>query len=547
MGLITDKIKEAYSGEMFPDDNGFFEKIELWDSIFCGMPPWEKVKRSGLYSHKSERSMNMLCVAKLLCDEFARECFAEQVEISCGVKEYDDFIADFLDREGFWKNIPQLLSKGFAQGGCCLREYIDGDGKVRLNYIDGRSFFPIEWDNKAVTGGIFGATSRRGGFFYTHFERHRLKKGAVSVENKLFKSETSGILGTEVDITELYDIAPFTNYPIRVPVFQYFKPDTVNNQQTALPLGISVYANCISTLKALDTVFDSFVREYILGKKRIIVPSSCIRTTIDPETGKVSRYFDTDDEVYQALKCDEDKDLKITDNTVSLRVQEHVDGINALLNVLCSQVGLSAGSLSFDKAGGMKTATEVISEESKTAQTMKANKNLLAEFLEDMIKAVIELAVYSGELPRRDYSLAVAFKDNVIIDDNTLIDNNIKLVEAGLKSKVSAIMEVLKCDEKTAKQELEKIKAENSVIGAESAFDPSLGETAEAETDNEGAVEQAEKAAEKTLNGAQTQSLLSVIAQYKQGTLSIGQAVNIISVAIGISKDEAKRIIEGAE
>lgn len=49
----------------------------------------------------------------------------------------------------------------------------------------------------------------------------------------------------------------------------------------------------------------------------------------------------------------------------------------------------------------------------------------------------------------------------------------------------------------------------------------------------------------RTLNGAQTTSLLNVISQYKDGTLSEGQAVNIISLSCGISKDDAKSIIEG--
>ena len=62
----------------------------------------------------------------------------------------------------------------------------------------------------------------------------------------------------------------------------------------------------------------------------------------------------------------------------------------------------------------------------------------------------------------------------------------------------------------------------------------------------EEAVDSAEEAAGKTLNGAQTQSLIAVMSQYQAGTLSIGQAVNIISVAIGISKEEARKIIEGA-
>ena len=49
----------------------------------------------------------------------------------------------------------------------------------------------------------------------------------------------------------------------------------------------------------------------------------------------------------------------------------------------------------------------------------------------------------------------------------------------------------------------------------------------------------------RTLNGAQTQSLLSVIEQYKSGQLSLGQAVNVISLSCGISKDDAEAILKG--
>lgn len=47
----------------------------------------------------------------------------------------------------------------------------------------------------------------------------------------------------------------------------------------------------------------------------------------------------------------------------------------------------------------------------------------------------------------------------------------------------------------------------------------------------------------KTLNGAQTQSLITVVQQYQSGALTLQQAINIISVSIGISKDEAQELI----
>lgn len=49
----------------------------------------------------------------------------------------------------------------------------------------------------------------------------------------------------------------------------------------------------------------------------------------------------------------------------------------------------------------------------------------------------------------------------------------------------------------------------------------------------------------KSLNGAQTQSLLAIMAQYSAGSLSEGQAINLIATAIGITKEEARAILNG--
>lgn len=48
---------------------------------------------------------------------------------------------------------------------------------------------------------------------------------------------------------------------------------------------------------------------------------------------------------------------------------------------------------------------------------------------------------------------------------------------------------------------------------------------------------------DKVLNGAQTQSLIQTILAYKEGTLTYDQTVNIISISIGITKEEAKELL----
>lgn len=49
----------------------------------------------------------------------------------------------------------------------------------------------------------------------------------------------------------------------------------------------------------------------------------------------------------------------------------------------------------------------------------------------------------------------------------------------------------------------------------------------------------------KQLNGAQTQSLIAIMSQFSAGDITEGQAVNLIAAAIGISKDDARKLLNG--
>lgn len=406
--------------------------------------------------------MNMLNTAKVLCDCFSDLTFSEQVEITIDDDTYQKYIDKQLNVNGFWKKIPDLLSIAYALGGCSVKIFAE-NGKPRIDYIHADKFIPAGWNGAGIFDGIFSAVTVSGGKYYTLIERQSVGKA----EYKLFKSDTGVGLGSEVDLSELYgNLPPTVDYGGTVPMFSYFKPAVSNNAEYDVPLGMSIYANSLDTLKALDVAFDSFSREFILGKKRIIIPAACVRTVTNTD-GEFVRYFDANDEAFVALNMEDTENFKITDNTIELRVEEHVAAINALLNILCFQVGLSAGTLSFDAVQGVKTATEVISQDSKTQRTIKSNKNLLTEMIEGLIHSLIALGVCLGDLTKKDYTVTVGWQDNVVIDDNTLIDNTIKTFSAGLLDRVTAIMRINKCDEKTAAEIAEKIKAENAAGSAD--------------------------------------------------------------------------------
>lgn len=452
--MNANEIAAAF-GQEFSGSEYYSDCIDKWRRIYRDDPEWRQTAKGGLFS-RGKRQLLRLNMAKVLCDNLAALTFSEQCEITLDSPEYQEYINDALNANGFWKQLPELLSKSYAMGGAVLKCYLS-DGKPRIDYITADRFVPVSWDGSGVHSGILSGTYTKGRDYYHLLEFMQPGRS----EFRLFRAASDSEIGRECPLAEMFPgLSEEVEYAGGKPVFAYFRPFVSNNSDYDTPLGMSVYANCTDTLRALDTVFDSFQREFILGKKRIIVPSSCVQTIIDPEKAEPVRYFDADDEAFIALRHEDGEDLKITDNTTELRIEQHVSAINAYLNILCMQTGLSAGTFSFDVQQGMKTATEIISQESKTARTVKNNKNLLTEAIETVVHALVQLGVMSGAVSQQKYSVTVGWNDNIIIDDNTLIDNNIKLVSAGLKSKIKAIMEVQKCDEATAREELARMSEE---------------------------------------------------------------------------------------
>lgn len=131
-------------------------------------------------------------------------------------------------------------------------------------------------------------------------------------------------------------------------------------------------------------------------------------------------------------------------------------------------------------------------------------------------------------------NLTITFTPNlpkaVLEELKTLVDSGMEISQETLMGLASFIDDV--------KAELEKIQTEK----AESERDPVMASMFgnQVQQDDGGAEVQG-----KSLNGAQTQSLIAIMSQFGAGTLSEGQAVNLISTAIGINKDEARAILDG--
>jgi A118 family predicted phage portal protein len=131
------------------------------------------------------------------------------------------------------------------------------------------------------------------------------------------------------------------------------------------------------------------------------------------------------------------------------------------------QIGFSAGAFTFDSAG-LKTATEVISENSKTFRTKQAHETTIEAGLQQLVKIIVAVAeLYEVfPAPAGEYDVTVTFDDSIAEDKAANANYYILLTSSGLVSKLFAIQKVLGLTEEQARQMLQQISSENATVGA---------------------------------------------------------------------------------
>lgn len=485
--------------------------IYPWKCLYKGLyEPWHVIAAPTISDPRAKRNMAYLNLSKAVCSELAGMVWTDQTEVTVstnGVELATDeidplgaFVAKTLEENNFGVATLELIEKAAALGGASFKVWRDAKydsegneipetGRLKIGYAMADQFVPTAWDNAEITEGVFISRTAKGGYYYTRLEWHRWDGLTYTITNQLYRApmfrnnnpkEPQDILGMRVPLAEIYPLLDeeTTVEGVEKSLFSYFRTPTANNIDDNSPLGVSIYANAMETLHALDITFDSFVREFRLGKKRIIVPARMIKTVIDPQTGEPRRYFDATDETYEALSTDDPDSLKIQDNSVELRVEEHVAAMNAFLNIFCLQIGLSAGTFSFDAKSGLKTATEVVSENSKTYKTVKNFQNMLRPAIVRLVDNIIAVAsLYDmttpdgqsiKELAARGYSVNIAMDDGITQDRQTNINEGMALVGAGLLSKKTFLTDRKygQClTPEAADKELEQIAAEKRMTG----------------------------------------------------------------------------------
>lgn len=494
MGLIQ-KVKDFFNRGRYNMQTSNLNSILDHPKIAVSQEEYSRIQHNLIYYQSKfddveyintdgdvkRRKLNHLPIARTAAKKIASLVYNEQAEITSDNEKVNEFLTKTLDNDRFNKNFERYLESALALGGLAMRPYVDGDN-IRVAFVQAPVFLPLQSNTQDVSSAaILTKTIKSEGrknVYYTLVEFHEWvtadgseqgstkDKSYYRITNELYKSDISDALGQRVNLSELYpDLEPVTLFrDLSRPLFTYLKTPGMNNKDINSPLGLSIFDNAKTTIDFINRTYDEFMWEVKMGQRRVIIPEQMTKMAVQNQDGTITfkRRFDVEQNVYTQLGGGNMDATAIKDLTTPIRSNDYITAISEGLKLFEMQIGVSAGLFSFD-GKSMKTATEVVSENSDTYQMRNSIAALVEQAIKELCVSICELGkavgLYKDDIPELK-DISVNLDDGVFTDRNAELTYWMQMVTAGFAPQRLGIQKTLNVTEEEAKQYLAEINGE---------------------------------------------------------------------------------------
>ena len=453
--------------------------IEIWNLVYQGKADWLNRTEIGVDGNVHKRVMASLNPMKILAQTMTDYIYSEPPEIQTN----DTALKAVLDANNFVVKQSEMIEQQCALGAQAMKVY-QKDDKIKIDYITANHIVMISWDNRRVTEAAFLDYEVIDGKNYVRVETHKKHytqlpdldddgnqkvdrysrplfidgpQDGYEITNEVYKITDADV--TKEDISGVmpeYDEKTFV--PVLEPLFVIIKNPIANNMNTQTPIGLSMGANSLDTFKAIDTAFDSLATAPELCHPMILISDRITRKVVDPDTGKNRSYFDPTDRVFKSAPINEEDKLPVQNMTIPLEVEPIAKAIQVNFDLLCLQTGLSTGTFSFDSATGVVTATQIVSENSKTYRTREKYITAITEGYKDFFVSIQQLLSLKGESAGGNVN--IVWDDSIIQDKTADSAYWMSLYNGKVVPQWEMIMNIMGLPEKDAKAKVEEIQAE---------------------------------------------------------------------------------------
>ena len=441
-------------------DSKFYSLIDVWKSWYDGevkdfhsYTVWNGIEE--LECHRY--SVNM---GKKVCEDWANLLMNERVNITLEGKKEQEFVDTILANNNWEVKANEFQERKAAVGTIAYVPIVEemgvdpdtaevkDTGKIHINYVTAANIYPLTWDNGIIRECAFVSRKRVDDREYTYIQVHRLNGGEYDIENHLYDADEVPL----ASVRGFETISPIVHTGSDKPQFVIDRLNIANSDEDN-PMGVAVFASAIDQLKSVDITYDSYVNEFVLGKKRIVV---------QPEATKDINgrpVFDKRETVYYVLPEDRATDGNILQQVdMTLRTAEFNTGMQDMLNVLSSKCGFGENHYKFDQTS-IATATQVISENSTMFNTIRKHEIILRKAITNLCRTLLRMGNrYMGAELDENIEISIDFDDSIIEDKQADFNRDKIMLDSGIMNDWEFRMRWMNEDEATAKAALPKMQ-----------------------------------------------------------------------------------------
>lgn len=376
--------------------------IDLWARMYEDGGPWCNAK-AGLHSSK---------LPVIISSEFARLVTIE-MEVDVTGSPRADFLQQQMD--ALFTKLRTYVELGCALGGIVFKPYVS-DNRIVIDAVQADDFFPTSFDtSNRMTGSIFIEQIKRKNSIFTRAERHEYLNGTHTIQNRAFESHSAESIGTPIDLSQVPEWAQLTPdiqiHNLDRPLFAYFRVPQANRQDRHSPLGTSVFADAVDTIRDFDNQYGRYLWEFKGGELALDVADDLLQHQSDGNVQMPER----DKRLYRghSVRAQDQSFYEIF--APQLRDESLARGMNTMLKQIELQCGLAYGTLS-DPQDVAKTATEIQASKQRSFSTVRDIQKALQDALDDLIYSVDKLATLYELAPQGSYQTAYDWDDSIISD-----------------------------------------------------------------------------------------------------------------------------------
>lgn len=441
--FVTNRFSSCYT------NSNYYTNIGEWLEWYRGnVKSFHSIKVSNGLTTPT-REIYALKMAKRVCEDWASSMLNENVNIvvNSNNKKSSIFVqgskgnSGVLGSNNFDVLLSQTIEQMFALGTSALIIDLDNiavdkqgnvvDGSkatIKLKSVNATRIIPISWSNGVVTEASFVSELVHSGKTYYVVSSHIKEDDGYVIYNDL--------IDTNYKTASLnINLLPVLRTKSLKPLFYIMKTNIANNIDLDSPMGLSIYANAIDTLKGCDVAYDCCLREVITGQ-RIVMMNKCLLTTDD--SGRPIAPQDVKQTYMQFFGDDAQSDVSefIKEFHPTLNTDALDKELQNQLNMLSSKVGLGSNYYRFDSSSGVVTATEYVGERNDFMRNAVKISKSIKIALKDLVLGILFVGKnILGANVDDNAKIDITLSDGVVEDDTKEREQDRQDVRDGIMTK----------------------------------------------------------------------------------------------------------------